>query len=221
MTEKENKSVVQIENQVDDMFKIRSRENLSLSFITYDLTKCPLRLFYNITSENSYKKEANYKEKINCKFLIDKWCAIFMAAKIDVVSKNVSVGDNFYRIVGNINFLIRFDGMTVPVNVYSVKNEEFNSVVKNGALRKHMVGFCTDLWLAERNDGIIIYENRETLEYKFIFIENKKEIINSVKKICKNVIDAISYKDIPDKPYKEMSAECVSCEFLKKCWETK
>jgi hypothetical protein len=129
------------------------------------------------------------------------------------------VADCNFNIMGHVDAIINVSDINAVCQIKPVCEEDFIKVKDKGAFKKHVIETLVYMWLAELNDGILIYDNQNNNEYLVFHIEPYPAIIKSVKEKCFDLIKKRTIEQIPDRPYKEVSKECLECQFSKKCWK--
>lgn len=184
-------------------------------FNTSEITECPRRIVYKSLEPNF---SFPYTTPI---YIKKKWTDLLSKCKhlqqIDVC--NIASDCN-YNLWSTVDSFLNVDGTIVVLKVQPVSAKDFTKVQQEGAIKKHVVDLMIQVWMAEKEDGILVYENRESLdEYIALHVKPYRPIIESVKKKALQMLDHKVKGTIPKRPYENKSAnECGGCEFQTKCW---
>jgi len=191
----------------------------STTFNPSHITECPRRIIYRC---NGVKPEFSItqREADAEKDLLLKLAIVFRSCKgIKFHNDNLLVSDCNYNIVGNLDFVIGIKETLLATKIYSVENEMFQKIQEKGAIKKDVIEVMVYMWLIELNDGLIVYENRSSLDHISFHIKPYKPIIKSVIKKCRKLVEHEMNGTIPDRPYKtKENSECCRCEYEVKCW---
>jgi CRISPR/Cas system-associated exonuclease Cas4 (RecB family) len=182
-------------------------------FYSSDVTKCDRRIIYKAIGTSH---DINMNEKIHEEYIVKKWVSIFNNIKgVEVVDTGTIVADHNYNLTETIHCVINVDGAVAVIMIKEVSDELF----KKGASRNHIVDLMSQLWMAEVNDGFLIYDNKDSRDFTVYHVIPNVSILNTVREKCS---DLISYKIsgiLPERKYKDSKGdECSSCEFRKMCW---
>lgn len=198
----------------------QANHDINRTFHPDGLTECGRKLIYR-TSGSKYQTgysvletESNYFSKL-------KWIHILKCCKdIKVLDSDIIASDDKHNLLTKVDCVIEMEDETqIVVFIKSLSSSDFENVKNNGATRKDIVRIITDMWLIELSNGIIIYENRDTLRFLIYKVIPNNAIINTIKLKSKNLYDNKIKGILPSRPYKNNSSkECQECEFLKTCW---
>ena len=196
------------------------RKHFSTSFSPDRITECPRRLVYESTNQHKEDKYVELDDNITC--IKSKWIDRLNRIKnIEIVQQNMLVCDANYSITSIVDCVVRYkdDGLFI-VNIQPVSENDFLTITKNGALRKHIISVIVKMWLAEIKDGILICENKDDNKFVVFHVKDYKPVIESVKKKCRLMAEYKLKSSLPDKPYENNNeGECRECEFSKECWK--
>jgi hypothetical protein len=186
------------------------------------VTECPRRMIYRANgcmTENSI----SYPSIYNDLFAKKKWMEYFSKCKpIKIVDKNIVAADCHYNVSGNVDAILNMGDCLYVAKIQPVGQEDFSQINKKGAFKKHVVEVIVYIWLTELRDGLLLYENKNNNDYTIFHVKLYEPIIKSVTKKCLELMENKIQGIIPARPYKtKESNECMSCEFLKRCWEDK
>lgn len=199
-----------------------SIHELSRTFDPNELTECGRKIVYRSIAEN-YKLPISELELYTNQYAKVKWIQMLhKMSGIKVIDSWAKASDCNYNMVSTIDCVIEIaalDDMQSIVYIKSLPSSDYKYVVGHGAPRKDIVRVTTDMWLIEIPKAIIIYENRDTLEYTAYSVLPQNAIINSIKLKAKELYAYKLNGEIPPRPYKICtSIECQACEFSKTCW---
>ena len=201
--------------------KNKSVIGFSDSFKADTITECPRRLVYRSTGVNtSCSSETFFREQSNSYRRL-KWQYFFSKCKsIRLLKENLLVADCNYNITSIVDAILSMDEELYVVKIEPLDNSSYNKVKQSGAFKKHVVEIMVNMWLAEINAGLLLYENKDNDEFDVYHIEPYKPIIQSIGKKCSMMFDCKVSGKLPEKPYKERNSnECNACEFADKCWK--
>ena len=215
---KDSKFLESIIEQKNEGYK----KDFSSSFHPSTITECPRRLVYR-TKEYTTGNKNEYLDKMDVTFRIMKWIEFFRKMKsIQVLSSDFIAADCHYNISGKIDAILKINGNNYVTKIYPINSLNYAKIGQNGAFKKHVIEIMIYMWITETTGGILLYENKDNNEYLIFNVDLYIPIINSVKKKCLNLIDCKIDNRLPNCPYKDKkSAECLICEFNKKCLEEK
>jgi len=185
-------------------------------FKTDTITECMRRILYRV---NSAKPDVPYDilKNLTKEEISNKWIHYIKKCKeIRHSDGKHIVTDCNFNLMGHIDCVVTMDDISYALNVFSVDPELFDA---RNASRKHVVQMTLDMWLASKNNGLILYENKLTNEYKVYNITFYQPIINSAVEKCKKMIEFKLKGKMCSRPYKTKdSNECSICEFKSTCW---
>ena len=193
---------------------------LSDSFNADTITECPRRLVYRssggVTSSNADK----FLKDRSAVFCNNKWKEYLSECKsIRFIDANLSVADCNYNIVSSVDVVLRIDENIYAVKIEPLDDASYQGIQETGALKKHVVAVMVEMWLAEINNGLLIYENKNNNKFVVFHIEPYSPMIKSIANKCAMMFDCKISGKLPAKPYKEKNSnECSACEFVDKCW---
>ena len=210
-----------LKNKISEYFNKKiSDKKIDSLFHSNEITQCDRKLYYKSTNSDYLKKYIDIFQNINNIFLKNKWVQIIKKINgVNVIDYNLDFSDSNYNLTGKIDIILSFENKKYIVNIFGVNKNEFENIIKNGAIRKDIVECVVNMWLSEVQNGLLLYENKENGEYEVFEIINYNLIINGIKtkaiKLFNNIIENI----VPDRPYKNNNnEECNCCYFKKKCW---
>lgn len=227
----EKKQVINGEIAVRDMatesfekiiIEENKRRNFDFSrevFNTSCLTECDRRILYKSRGEiletllDFSKIDAQEATK-------NKWNSFFSKSiKISLIDKDVVVADCNYNLKGKIDGVLKIGNANFAVMVKALSNNDFINAEKR-AFRKDVIETMVNMWILEINDGIVIYENKDTNKFSLYHILPFVQLIEACKKKCLSMLNFKMKGEFPDRPYKNNdSKECLICEFKTKCWK--
>ncbi|MEI7943133.1 MAG: hypothetical protein WCH76_08265 [Candidatus Riflemargulisbacteria bacterium] len=194
--------------------------SFSNSFNADTITECPRRLVYRAMGGSTSLDANKFLKDRAAFFCNNKWYEYLSECKsIRLIDTNLSVADCNYNIVSNVDVVLRIDENIYAVKIESVDSANYQNVQKTGAFKKHVVAVMVEMWLAEINNGLLIYENKDNNNFVVFHIEPYSPMIKSIAKKCEMMFDCKISGILPEKPYKEKkSNECTVCEFKDRCW---
>ena len=97
--------------------------------------------------------------------------------------------------------------------------DDFEEISKEGANKKHVVELMLQMWMAEKEHGALIYENRDSLEWEIFHVTPFPPLLRDAKNKCAEMLEYKMQGTLPSRPYKDKSSnECTKCNFLDNCW---
>jgi hypothetical protein len=192
------------------------------SFDPSRVTDCPRRMIYRVNG-NKQDFFDTYMDSISVSMAKTRWLDFFDKCKfIRKVERNLTIADCHYNISGCIDATLKIDNIIYITKIQSVNDFDFSQIKSKGAFKKHVIEVVVYLWLAEKKDGLLFYENKNTHEHLTFHVSPYQSIIKSVTEKCTNLIDCKMKGIIPKRPYKTKDGnECSKCEYRKTCWEDK
>jgi len=202
-------------NEFQNKFVKREIESIETSH----LTECPRRLCYAASGEKEESTKTRLEELAQ-EFARKKFASMLgKNGLMKIVGESVEVSDCNYNLIGRIDIALKHKTVLYLVQVYSLSSAKFQHILEEGPSRKHIVEVIMNHWLAEQGEPIIIYENRDTGDYKIYHVLPYKPIIDSAKAKSLELINGKLTGEIPDKPYDNAKAlECIDCEYRNLCW---
>jgi len=196
--------------------------DISRCFFSDEITECGRKLCYRVNGKKYICQYTNME--YNCNIESKKrWINILDHIDgVKVLESDVVASDYNYNIITKIDCVIEITekDLQYVVLVKSVEENKFNTVKNNEATRKDIVEIMTNMWLIELSNGIIIYENRNSLDFIVYNVIPSNEIVNSVKEKTKKLIVYKNKGSVPPRPYADReSYECKHCEFYGSCWD--
>ena len=200
-----------IEQEINLLDKYETRDTLKTS----EIHMCPRKLLYKSIKPS---KNGFTLDDFNNQFAIKKWAKLL---KYYVLGTNIVLSDCNYGIVGNGDIILDIEGCNVILKIQSLNADDFNKIVKNGPRKKHILELIANKWLAEIENGLLIYENRDNFEFEVFQIHASiysVHIIESIKKKCVSLMKHKTKGELISRPYKEESKECKMCDYSSECW---
>ena len=193
-------------------------EILNSSFDPFSITECPRRLIYK--TGGRYEDNRSYLDICIQESIQKKWVDFFNYTKnIGLEDFNVIVNDHNFNLLGKIDILVNINGASIPVKIKALSDTDFVKIQTGGGFKKDVTELIICTWMAEKKDGLLIYENINNQQYIIFHVETYKPIIDSIKTKCVGLLDHKINGTIPNQPYKkDDSEECKKCEFFKMCW---
>ena len=122
--------------------------------------------------------------------------------------------------MGKIDAILKIKDCLFVLLVKSLSEDEYASVAKDGAIKRHVIELMLLMWLAEVQNGILLYENKNTQDYNIFHVLPYKAIITSAKNKCLKLLGNQMKGTIPLRPYTQRNEkECSLCEYQVVCWE--
>ncbi len=195
--------------------------SFSDSFNSGTITECPRRLVYRTTgAENKISTELFFEEEARI-YSRKKWQEFLSkCSEIKVIEKDFQVSDCNYNVTSIIDIIANINGRLYVTKIEPLDDSDYQRVQTKGAFKKHVIEVAVNMWLAEIDSGLLLYENKNNNKIVVFHIESYLPIINSTKEKCSMMLDCKINGKLPEKPYKERNTnECNACEFADKCWD--
>jgi hypothetical protein len=199
------------------------QKDITRTFSPDDITECSRKLYYQSIG-GKFDQPYSNSEFLSDHFTKTKWIHILKQIKdIKVIDTWVVASDCNYNLHTKIDCVIEIpslDNIQFIVNVKSLSPSDFAHISSNGPTRKDIIRSVVDMWLVELGNGIIIYENRASLDFMIFRVLPHNAIINSIKVKAKDLLQFVLKGLTPPRSYKMQTAkECIACTFCKRCWE--
>ena len=196
----------------DELERLDKVKSVSV-FSSNDILSCPRKLHYRSIKVS---KDDTGIEGFNHKCAVRKWRELL---NYYVVGEDMVLADCNYNIVSLGAIMIEIDHVKILLEVQSVSNDDFESILLNGAHKKDVVKLMVNEWLAEVERGLLIYENRNDFRFEIFQVHPYSPIIKSIKTRCEDLMKCNSTGALPDRPYKDSNMkECNSCAYSIECW---
>jgi len=210
---KKDKSTKIIEDCIRKDSKAGINDLNSEVFYSSDITKCDRRIIYKAIGTPHIN---NVMKELHDEYIVKKWVQIFNDLKgIEVVDTGTLVADHNYNLTGKIHLVINVDGAVAVIMIQEVSSELF----KKGTSRNHIINLMSQMWMAEVNDGFLVYENVDDKDFSIYHVTHNISVLNSVKSKCKDLQEKKMLGILPERKYEDISNdECSSCEFKAICW---
>jgi hypothetical protein len=203
-----------LKNDIENLFK-KGYNNICHEMVSSsDITKCDRRIYYTLTGVDN---QISLSERMHHTYMIQKWSDILSKIKwFKLIEKEFVVADHNYNISSTVDIVGSINELPVVVMVREVTDEIFQSEI---AKRGHVIENVIQMWLAEINDGFLIYENNITKEHSVFHILPNVSVLNSVKGKLDALRDCKIIGTPPERKYETPDAkECQECCFTEKCW---
>jgi len=209
-----------LSKQVEDITNCEierfDKEEAKSTFDTSDISACIRRLIYTAKKKG---KDPQAIDKFHNKFTIEKWSNLL---GYYVRGKNIGLADCNYNLIGNGDILIEVDFSKILLKVQSVCNKDFDHVLTKGAFKKHVLELMTNEWLAEVNEGLLIYENRDNYKFEIFQVHLFPHILEPIKRKAQELTEYKMKGELPNRPYQRKDAkECNCCSYQLECWAEK
>lgn len=133
----------------------------------------------------------------------------------------VPVGANDLQLSGTQDG-VAYEGSVVELK--SINSNGFSGVNTFGPKQDHLFQVGTYLYATAKEKGVILYENKDTQDYKEIVVHLDEVLAREIKEISERVWDYISNEELPE-PLTECEAKTGwrynSCPFRGQCLTTR
>jgi hypothetical protein len=179
-----------------------------------EITQCDRRMYYSMID---FQNVGSRNKVLHESYMVSKWCDILRQGSIiDILEKEFLVADRNFNICSTIDIVGKMLETPVVIKIREINNEDYASKI---AKRPHVIEIMVQMWLAEINDGFLIYENSLTKEYNVFHILPNASVLNAVKSKLLKLIDNKNMGILPERKYEASSAnECKKCVFVGRCW---
>ena len=190
------------------------------TFEMESLTECPRRLTYKISGYD-YDNSGAWIKKKHQEAIRDKWIAILSKSKeVRVIKKRSLIGDVSSNIAGILDAFIEIDNIHFCVKIKAIDSNDFDLIKEKGPFRTHVIELMVCMWLAEVEDGILVYEDNSSQLFQVFHSKLYEPFIKSITAKCKKLMEYQVRSKLPPIPadYKKRDArECLKCEFINTC----
>jgi hypothetical protein len=203
-----------LDKGIEKVFETRYNDVFSESVNGSDITQCDRRIHYKLMGEGPPRNRSEDRDR---DYFLMKWaCTLREAEGFDLLNKQFLVADHNYNVSSFVDFVGSINSLPVVLKVEEVSDTIFQS--KN-AKRPHVVELMTQMWLAEINDGFLIYENAVSKMHSVFHIVPNVSVLNSVKNKLRTLTETKLLGIPPERKYEASDAlECQKCFFVGKCW---
>jgi len=177
------------------------------------ITECTRKLIYRTSTTTN--------EQDNCfAHLKKRWIKMLKdSTKVEIAVSEV-LSDCNYNLSAVADAFIKINDKISVLKIQPVTEEDFNKVQNKGAIKKHVIDLMCQMWMAEIDDGILLYDDVFSCKYMVYHVTLYRPIIESIKRKALQLVDHQIKGTLPEKPYKDKnSEECAGCQFINKCWE--
>lgn len=146
-----------------------------------------------------------------------------LAASGILIEEEVEITNADPPIRGFIDAIVEVDGITLPVEVKTTRQEAFEwRATSMKPTQYHYYQLLTYMKILGHNVGAFVYENKNDNTLLVIPIEmndTNQEIIDAAFEWMQRVYKAYTDGKMPARPWKQTSPNCQDCIFFKTCWE--
>ena len=187
------------------------------------ITECPRKLIFRALHIDEDIDDKILSIKLNIESNLQKWLDLLdKCSKIRVLDNDVLVADGRLNLTSHLDFIISYKGaecedlLGVKIVPFVFNSDDVSP------LRKHIVDLMTCVWMADLKQGILVYDNIVSGEFKTFHVKVHDPIINAVKSKCEKLVCHQILGTLPQRPYKSaQEIECRKCGFSKVYWQTK
>jgi hypothetical protein len=202
-----------LQEGVDKVIKSGYNDINSEIVSSSEVTQCDRRIYYSLVGVDQLKKQSI---RIHKKALIHKWSSILGKIKgFELVGTGVTVADHNHSVTADIDVVGKLHDRPVAIMVVEVDDETFQN---DKAVRKHVVDIMSQMWMAEVNDGFLVYENILSKKFSMFHILPNVSVLNAVKQKLKGLQEKKMLGILPDRKYEAFAKECRECRFTERCW---
>lgn len=218
-----DKTCILVEDSIRKFVNDKVNDNITRTFHPDELTGCERKILYASGSSNHKISKTNLEYNSE-HFAKLKWIHLLNQIQdIKVLDCWVVASDAKYNMLTKVDCVIEIsacENLQEVVYIRSISDSDFNKVKENGPTRRDTIRITIDMWLIEITQGIIIYENRDSLDFIIYGVSPKNVIVNAIKEKARELYGHKVCGSFPPRPYKTHSTkECQECEFFKKCWD--
>lgn len=126
-----------------------------------------------------------------------------------------------YNFEGDVDVVLKSasTGEWLVVDLKTSKDSSYGRLSDNVVDFKYKIQITIYMWLLDIKQGIILYENKDNQEIKEIYVERDENIVNSIKKTAKDLLEILKQNKIPKRKYdKKTDYSCRYCDYARRCW---
>jgi len=147
---------------------------------------------------------------------------LFQCPEVRIVSAEIPIPEN-NLIKGTCDAIVAIEGKNYVVDWKSINDLQFKYLDNDGAKKEHIIQVLLYMHFFQENNGIIVYENKNTQEMREFVFSNSDypELVNETLDKLKALQDNIKNKVVPDKPEFEDNEKwkCAYCDYKSICSE--
>jgi CRISPR/Cas system-associated exonuclease Cas4 (RecB family) len=106
------------------------------------------------------------------------------------------------------------------VELKSIKNKNYEKLPKTVAKMEHRMQLNLYMYLTGIRQGVVYYENKDTQEQKYYYVEYNQEMVDKIISDIRYVIDHIDNNKLPERDYPPISFQCQWCDHKSICYPT-
>lgn len=103
------------------------------------------------------------------------------------------------------------------VEFKSIKNKNYAKLPKSKPDKKHEMQLQLYFYLTGIRRGLVYYENKDTQESKFFFIEYNPALVEQVKADIQEILEYVDKRELPEKEGNALDIMCRYCDFRNLC----
>jgi CRISPR/Cas system-associated exonuclease Cas4 (RecB family) len=149
---------------------------------------------------------------------------LHISGRLDIITYNIkkdrekSTPIELKDAEGNIVFS-GFTEELLVVEMKSISEKGFEKLSRPKP--EHYDQLMLYLHLTKIQDGILLYESKNTQDMLEFYVEYSEEEANRIIGKIKECVKHYTEKTLPVRPYDKHSYECQYCDYRNKCWESK
>jgi len=228
---RKNEHVQKLAKMLDDAAEqarrqTRQKKTFSPSSLLYGSAVCARRWYYHFDGAPSVDTTESLNFQImnsgtdahaRIQTLLEK------ATVLDVAEQEITASDPPIR--GFLDAKITVEDKEFVVEIKTTSQESW--VFRRASMKPvdyHRLQLLIYMWILEIEDGLFIYQNRNTLEQLYIPItmnEDNKKFLEDSLEWLRSVRKAYDDRTLPRRPFKEgrNKTVCPQCPFYNYCWE--
>lgn len=103
------------------------------------------------------------------------------------------------------------------VELKSIKNKNFGKLPKSKPKKEHEMQLQLYFYLTGIRCGLVYYENKDTQESKYYYVEYNEKLVEQVKQDIRDILDYVDRRELPEKEGNALDIMCRYCDFRNLC----
>lgn len=107
------------------------------------------------------------------------------------------------------------------VELKSINNKNYEKLPKTLPKMEHRMQLQLYMYLTGIRQGVVYYENKDTQEQKYFYVEYNIEMVEKVTNEIREIISHLDAGTLPDRPYPPVSFQCQWCDHKEICYPSR
>lgn len=103
------------------------------------------------------------------------------------------------------------------VEFKSIKSKNYNNLPKTKPKKEHEMQLQLYFYLTGIRRGLVFYENKDTQESKFFYVEYNEALVEQVKQDIRDILGYVDRRELPEKEGNALDIMCRYCDFRNLC----